>query len=184
MSLHKLRTKALTLAVAAAIAGGVGITAAGPAAASSSQGFVSGTNGVKDDWDDEGTFSESGYNKGNAVALLQQVLWAEGVKEKNGTPFDYADIDGKYGPNTTYAVKQFQKMLNEFGSGLTVDGKAGKKTLGAAARLFLADNGNGTVTYWGEKHKVTFKRSGGKYLLKVNDTKGWKVAHYTTLNVV
>ncbi|MER6348184.1 hypothetical protein ACWC10_20295 [Streptomyces sp. NPDC001595] len=72
----------------------------------------------------------------------------------------------------------------DFGTGLTVDGKAGKKTLGFAGEHFLLDNGDGTVGYIGEKHVVTFKRSGGKYLLKVNNSRGWKVASYTTLNAV
>ncbi|MET9733429.1 hypothetical protein ABZZ79_23080 [Streptomyces sp. NPDC006458] len=46
------------------------------------------------------------------------------------------------------------------------------------------DWGNGTVGYIGEKHTLTFKRGGGKYQLKVNNTRGWKVASYSTLNVV
>jgi hypothetical protein len=178
-----LRTKAAAVTVAAALAGGIGLTAV-PAAASTSQGFVSGTGAVGDDWTDEGTLSSSSYSKSNATAMLQQILWAEGVKESNGTAFDYADIDGKYGPNTTYAVKQLQKLFNRYGAGLAVDGKAGKKTLGFASRNFLVDEGSGKVAYIGEKHVVNFKRVSGKYQLKVNNTRGWKVASYTTLNVV
>jgi len=61
--------------------------------------------------------------------------------------------------------------------------KAGPKTLGVAD-WWLVDNGDGTVTYLGYKHDVTFKRSGGKYYVKVDKTKGWKLASYNTLNVV
>ncbi|MGC0330579.1 hypothetical protein RKD23_003569 [Streptomyces sp. SAI-170] len=179
-----VRTKAAVLTVTAALAAGVGLTAV-PAAASISQGYISGGGPIADDWTDEGTLSSSSHSRSNATALLQQILWAEGVKESNGTAFDYSDIDGKYGANTTYAVKQLQKLYNrDFGAGLTVDGKAGKKTLGFASRNFLFDGGAGKVDYIGEKHVVTFKRSSGKYQLKVNNTRGWKVASYNTLNVV
>jgi hypothetical protein len=178
-----LRTKAVVLGVAAAMAGGIGVTAV-PAAASTSQGFISGTEEVENDWTDEGTLSSSSYSRSNATALLQMILWSEGVKEQDGTRFDYRDIDGKYGANTTYAVKQLQKLYNSWGAGLTVDGKAGKKTLGYASKEFLFDNYDGTVSYVGRKHVVDFKRVSGKYQLKVNNTRGWKVASYTTLNVV
>ncbi|MFI1565386.1 peptidoglycan-binding protein [Streptomyces sp. NPDC020490] len=178
-----LRTKAVSLAVVAAVGGALALTAS-PASASIAQGYVSGAGDTMNDWGDEGTLSASSHSHSNATALVQQILWAEGVKEQNGTAFDWSDIDGKYGPNTTYAVKQLQKMLNSvLGARLTVDGKAGPKTLGAAD-FFLADNGNGTVTYIGDKHSVTFKRGGGKYSLKVNNSRGWKVASYNTLNVV
>ncbi|WP_142153944.1 peptidoglycan-binding protein [Streptomyces sp. SLBN-31] len=111
------------------------------------------------------------------------LLWADGAKERNGTAFDWSDIDGKYGPDTTYAVKSWQKLYNSrLGAGLVVDGKAGPKTLGAADASLYADGG--TVTFQGWKHDVTFKRSGGKYYLKVNNSRGWKLASYNTLNVV
>lgn len=178
-----LRTKVLSLAVVAAAGGALALTAS-PASASIAQGYVSGAGATDNDWSDEGTLSSSSHAHSNATALVQQILWAEGVKEQNGTSFDWSDIDGKYGPNTTYAVKQLQKLLNrDFGAGLTVDGKAGPKTLGFAD-TFLSDNSNGTVTYIGDKHNVTFKRSGGKYSLKVTSSRGWKVASYNTLNVV
>ncbi|MEU5094581.1 peptidoglycan-binding domain-containing protein [Streptomyces sp. NPDC020996] len=178
-----LRTKVVSVAVVAAVGGALALTAS-PASASIAQGYVSGAGNTMNDWGDEGTLSASSHSHSNATALVQQILWAEGVKEQNGTAFDWSDIDGKYGPNTTYAVKQLQKMFNrDFGAGLTVDGKAGPKTLGFAD-VFLADWGDGTVSYAGDKHSVTFKRSGGKYLLKLNNSRGWKVASYNTLNVV
>lgn len=179
-----LRTRALALTVVAAVAGGIALGAT-PASASISQGFVSGTGAVDNDWTDEGTLSSSSHAHSNATALVQEILWAEGVKESNGTSFDWSDVDGKYGPNTTYAVKQLQKHYNSYhlSNPLVVDGKAGPKTLGVAD-WFLVDNGNGTVTYLGYKHDVTFKRTGGKYYVKVNNTKGWKLASYNALNVV
>ncbi|MHC3471609.1 peptidoglycan-binding domain-containing protein [Streptomyces sp. 7R007] len=178
-----LRTKTAALAVVAALGGGLALTAT-PASASVSQGYVSGSGSPANDWGDEGTLSATSHARSNATVLVQLVLWADGVKEQNGTAFDWSDIDGKYGPNTTYAVKQLQKKFNsDFRSGLVVDGKAGPKTLGVADG-FLADNGNGTVTYVGYKHDVTFKRSGGKYYVKVSSARGWKVASYSTLNAV
>ncbi|AZP19279.1 peptidoglycan-binding protein [Streptomyces aquilus] len=178
-----LRKKALALAVVTAVGGGLALTAT-PASASISQGYVSGAGDPTNDWGDEGTLSSGSHANSNATALVQLLLWADGAKEKNGTTFDYADIDGRYGSNTTAAVKSWQKLYNSReGAGLVVDGKAGPKTLGAAD-VSLADNGDGTVTFWGWKHDVTFKRSGGKYYVKVNNTRGWKLASYNTLNVV
>ncbi|PWI17001.1 hypothetical protein DI272_24670 [Streptomyces sp. Act143] len=178
-----LRKKALALAVVTAVGGGLALTAT-PASASVSQGYVSGAGGPTNDWGDEGTLSATSHANSNATALVQMLLWADGAKEKNGSTFDWADIDGKYGSNTTAAVKSWQKLYNSrLNAGLVVDGKAGPKTLGAADTS-LVDNGNGTVTFWGWKHNVTFKRSAGKYYLKVNSTRGWKVASYNALNVV
>ncbi|MER5446921.1 peptidoglycan-binding domain-containing protein [Streptomyces sp. NPDC002764] len=177
-----LRTRALALTVAAAVGGGLALTAS-PASASVSQGWFSGSGDPSNDWGDEGTLSASSHARSNATALVQMLLWADGAKEQNGTAFDWSDIDGKYGPNTTYAVKSWQKLYNsKLGAGLVVDGKAGPKTLGAADVSLYADGG--TVTFQGWKHNVTFKRSGGKYYLKVNNSRGWKLASYNTLNVV
>ncbi|MEU6140080.1 peptidoglycan-binding domain-containing protein [Streptomyces sp. NPDC047081] len=180
---RRRRTIAVALVVAALGAGAV--TLAEPAAAGVSQGYIAGTGNASDDFKDEGTLSSTSHAKSNATALVQVLLWADGAKEKDGTNFDYADIDGKYGPNTTAAVKSWQKKLNsELGSHLTVDGKAGPKTLDVAGEAALWNSSSTTVTYNGWKHQVVFKRTGGKYYLKVNSSHGWKLASYSTLNVV
>ncbi|MCI3275010.1 peptidoglycan-binding domain-containing protein [Streptomyces cylindrosporus] len=179
------RRKAVAVALVAAALGGGAITLAEPASASVSQGYIAGTGSASDDWKDEGTLSSTSHAKSNATALVQVLLWADGAKEKDGTTFDYADIDGKYGPNTTAAVKSWQKKLNsELGTHLTVDGKAGPKTLDAAGESALWNSSSTTVTYNGWKHQVVFKRTSGKYYLKVNNSHGWKLASYSTLNVV
>ncbi|MFJ3667703.1 peptidoglycan-binding protein [Streptomyces sp. NPDC090106] len=184
MSQRTWHRKAVAVTVAVAALGGGALTFAGPASATVAQGYVSGTNSPTNDWGDEGTLSSTSHANSNATALVQMALWADGAKEKNGTTFDWADIDGRYGSNTTAAVKSLQKLYNSrLGAGLVVDGKAGKLTLGVADDSLLAHS-DGTVTYYGWKHNFTLKRTAaGKYYLKVG-SRGWKLASYTTLNVV
>lgn len=67
-------------------------------------------------------------SRGNDVLKLQQALKALGY-DPNGT-------DGKFGRGTEKAVKQYQKAM-----GLTVDGKAGNKTL---TKLYAEAEDNST----------------------------------------
>ncbi|MCQ4205914.1 peptidoglycan-binding domain-containing protein [Streptomyces longispororuber] len=112
--------------VIAALAAGALAISAPAASASAAGGFISGGGSVYDDFGDEGTISTtSAYRNSNVACLWQQILWAEGVKESNGTAFDKSDADGRFGANSAYATKQLQKRW-----GLTADGVVGKGTFG------------------------------------------------------
>jgi hypothetical protein len=181
-------SKHLTAATAAVALLGGGLALAPAAHATTATGYIDGKGTWKDDLKGEGNLSTTSHPKGNAVALWQKILWADGVKESNGTAFDYADIDGKFGANTKYATKQWQKLMNaEFGAGLAVDGIVGTKTFTFANKYLSRDNGtttDGNGTYKGFVHDFTLKRSNNKYSFWINRTKGWKVAYYNTLNAV
>lgn len=181
------RHLAAATAVAALFTGGLALAA--PAAqATTGTGYVDGKGTWTDDWTNEGTLSTASHAKGNAVALWQKILWADGVKEQNGSKFDYADIDGKFGPNTKYATKQWQKLMNsKLNAGITVDGIVGPKTFRFANKyLFRNDfsNTDGAGYYSGYAHEFNLKRSGNKYSIWINSSKGWKVVYYNTLNVI
>jgi peptidoglycan hydrolase-like protein with peptidoglycan-binding domain len=180
------RNLAATAAIAALLGGGLALAPA--AHATTATGYIDGKGTWTDDLKGEGTLSTSSHAKGNAVALWQKILWADGVKESNGTKFDYADIDGKFGSNTKYATKQWQKLMNtEYGAGLTVDGIVGTKTFQAANRWLHRDDDSstdGSGRYYGDLHSFALKRSSNKYSLWINSSKGWKVAYYNTLSVV
>lgn len=63
-----------------------------------------------------------GGDSGNAVLLLQKILYSRGMYSlKSG-------LDGAFGPKTTSAVKKYQKYINEHGGKLAVDGVCGPST--------------------------------------------------------
>jgi peptidoglycan hydrolase-like protein with peptidoglycan-binding domain len=186
MNFRTSRGRLATAAVSAAIAGALAVSAS-PASAAASGGYVSGGGSYYDDFADEGTLSTSSYKDTNATCLWQIILYAEGVKESNGTQFDYADIDGKYGSNTAYATKQLQKAW-----GLTQDGKVGKKTFGSAddkwnsstraGELEFRSTGSTNATkhkirYHGSRYYFDIYRTGdGKYRFFHKDV--WHYASY------
>ncbi|MDQ0913493.1 hypothetical protein QFZ22_009565 [Streptomyces canus] len=144
------------LAAAAAIAtGGVLALAPTPASASVSQGYVIGVGAATDDWGDEGPLSASQHSKSYAVGLWQWVLWAEGVKEPNGTQFDMGDIDCRFGSTTTYATKQLQARWH-----LSQDGIVGKDTFSRADNelVLFAGGAIDDVTYGGNDGEIGFWR--------------------------
>ncbi|CCK27978.1 hypothetical protein BN159_3599 [Streptomyces davaonensis JCM 4913] len=141
MTFRMTRTRLATAAISAAVAGTLAVSAS-PASASASNGYISGGGSFYDDFADEGTLSTASYKDTNATCLWQIILYAEGVKESNGTQFDYADIDGKFGSNTAYATKQLQKAW-----GLTQDGKVGNKTFGAADDKWNSSTRAGELEY-------------------------------------
>jgi len=86
-------------------------------------------NGIKESrfidqatWEKLSIFKENGFivNEKLNVALVQKAL--------KKADFDPGKIDGKFGPRTLRAVKEFQEAR-----GLKVDGKVGYKTLMALA---------------------------------------------------
>ncbi|MEU6184304.1 peptidoglycan-binding domain-containing protein [Streptomyces coeruleorubidus] len=114
-----------------------------PASANVSQGVIYGGGKITDDWGDEGPLSSSHYSTSHAVGLWQWVLYTEGVKEQDGTPFDQSDIDCAFGPNTTYATKQLQRKW-----GLAQDGIVGPDTFGKADNnLFRNSDTQSTIYY-------------------------------------
>ncbi|MFI9763157.1 peptidoglycan-binding protein [Streptomyces sp. NPDC051963] len=181
------RTRLTTAAVSAAVAGALAVSAS-PASASASNGYVSGGGSFYDDFADEGTLSTSSHKDSNATCLWQIILYAEGVKESNGTQFDYADIDGKFGSNTAYATKQLQKAW-----GLTQDGKVGKKTFGSADDKWNASTRAGELEYRSTgstsatKYKIryhgsryyfdVYRTSSGMYRFLHQDA--WRLASYS-----
>lgn len=122
MNFRTTRARLATATIGTAMAGVLALGAS-PASAAASNGYISGSALTYDDFDDEGTLSSSSHYKSNASCFWQYVLYAEGATEKNGTQYDYADIDGVFGSNTTYATKKLQSRW-----GLSADGLVGKKT--------------------------------------------------------
>ena len=59
-------------------------------------------------------------DEGDTALALQRILKAAGYKGADGKALT---LDGDFGANTQYAVRQFQKRY-----GLTVDGVVGEKT--------------------------------------------------------
>ena len=98
-----------------------------PAHATVAEGWVAGIGVITDDWGDEGTLSSNHFRNSGATQLWQWVLFADGAIESNGTPYDVADIDCDFGPNTTYATKDWQRS-----QGLSADGLVGPLTFGKA----------------------------------------------------
>ncbi|MEV7883296.1 peptidoglycan-binding domain-containing protein [Streptomyces sp. NPDC002817] len=159
MNFRATRARMATAAVSAAVAGALAVSAS-PASASSGDGYVSGGSSFYDDFGDEGTLSTSSYASSNAACFWQRILWAEGAKESNGTAFDAADIDGRFGANTKYATKKLQARWS-----LTADGIVGKKTFGYAdaKRERLTDE----ITVGKLEYVSTDSQSAGKrYRLK------------------
>ncbi|MGW0824105.1 peptidoglycan-binding domain-containing protein [Streptomyces sp. NPDC002845] len=158
MNFGTTRTR-LAAAVTAAVATGALAVSASPAAATSSQGYFTGYGTTwTDDWSNEGTLSTGSYKYSNATCLWQKILWAEGATESNGTDYDYADIDGVFGPNTKYATKKLQSRW-----GLDDDGLVGPLTLGRADNKLRYSSGSassGTLTlrYDGARYDFTVKR--------------------------
>ncbi|NGO75779.1 peptidoglycan-binding protein [Streptomyces sp. YC504] len=189
MSLPTTRTRLGALAVAALAASALTVSAS-PASAAASDGWISGAGSVYDDFGDEGTLSTTSYESSNAACLWQQILWAEGVHESDGTIFDKEDADGHFGANTVHATKQLQKRW-----GLTADGIVGKNTLGkvdtkreqiggewTGRLLHAATNSDALyrteLRYYGKSHTLTFYRTDtGKYYFQTYNV-GFAYAAY------
>ncbi|BCM64796.1 MULTISPECIES: peptidoglycan-binding domain-containing protein [Streptomyces] len=176
MNFGNTRTRLATAAVSAAVAGALAVSAS-PASASASSGYVNGGGSFYDDFADEGTLSTASYKDTNATCLWQIILYAEGVKESNGTQFDWDDIDGKYGANTAYATKQLQKAW-----GLTQDGKVGNKTFGAADDKWNPSTRAGELEYRStgstDATKYKLRYHGSRYYFDIYRTASGKYRFY------
>ncbi|MGW2175302.1 peptidoglycan-binding domain-containing protein [Streptomyces sp. NPDC005047] len=188
MSIRTTRARLGTAVVATIAAGALAMTAA-PASASASSGYVSGAGSYYDDFGDEGTLSTSTYASSNATCLWQIILLAEGAKESNGTPYDWSDIDGHFGPNTKEATESLQSAWS-----IGVDGKVGPETFGSADTQWNASTGGGELEYLGSgstdatKYKLRYhgakyyfdlyRTASGQYRFLHNDA--WHLASYTS----
>lgn len=146
-----LRTKAATLAVAAAFTGGIALSAS-PAVANPSGGVVHGKgDNFKDDWSDE-YVDASSHAHSNVAAMWQAVLWADEYISST------SQIDCRFGPDTVAATKAWQRNL--LGPD-QADGKVGEKTLTRASRYLQGKAGSAhTIRYNGVGGRyVTFKRT-------------------------
>lgn len=135
--LRRLLRKAAAPTLGTALALGLCLTVATPAAASGSysgRAYVYGAGVVSDDFDDEGAVNVSTHRLSNATCLWQTILWANGYLPASG-------IDGAFGDQTDAATRNFQRD-----KGLAVDGSAGKNTWTKAGdRLSQQDVQNGWV---------------------------------------
>jgi hypothetical protein len=124
------RTGAATLAVAL-----VGLFGwASPAAANTSEGYITGAGTPTDDFNDEGTLSTTSHSSSTAVMLWQEILVTHGYLTN-------ADLDCRFGARTKAATVNFQRL-----AGLNDDGIVGPKTFAAAGR-FLTISADNWVTY-------------------------------------
>ncbi|MGW6054309.1 peptidoglycan-binding domain-containing protein [Streptomyces sp. NPDC055189] len=124
MNFRTTRGRTATAAMGALAAATLTISAT-PASAAASDGYIRGAGSIYDDLGDEGTLSTSSYARSNLACFWQNVLYAEGATEANGTVIDRSDIDGAFGGNTKFATRTLQKRW-----GLTTDGMVGNNTFG------------------------------------------------------
>lgn len=124
MNFRTTRGRLANAAIGALAAATLAISAT-PASAAASDGFVRGAGSIYDDFGDEGTLSTSSYATSNLACFWQNVLYAEGAIESNGTAIDRSDIDGVFGANTKVATRTLQNRW-----GLTSDGLVGNNTFG------------------------------------------------------
>ncbi|MFI6939620.1 peptidoglycan-binding protein [Streptomyces sp. NPDC050418] len=152
MNFRSTRGRLAAAAVGAVAAGTLAIGVS-PASASASSGYISGAGTIFDDMGDEGTLSTSSYEHSGATCFWQNVLYAEGAIESNGTAFDKEDIDGNFGANTKAATKSLQRRWS-----LDDDGIAGPATLGKVdrKRTYLPDVDGGVWTS-GLEHLYTYE---------------------------
>ncbi|WP_234046699.1 peptidoglycan-binding domain-containing protein [Streptomyces adelaidensis] len=184
MSLRTTTIRVATAVIGSLMAVTLAVSAS-PASASTSDGYISGGGDFTNDWGDEGTLSQSSYAKSNATCLWQQILWAEGAKEQNGTAFDASDIDGDFGPNTDYATRNLQDRWPL----RYVDGKVGNGTWGYAdSKLSFYDYayeyafGGKILSYSGAARSFYLVRAeNGRYVFwegSTNDNGNYRFAAY------
>ncbi|MFF0587510.1 peptidoglycan-binding protein [Streptomyces sp. NPDC003781] len=111
------------------------------------------------DWGDEGVISAGEFPVSNATCLWQHILVAESVAKANGSIFTVHDIDGHFGPNTTYATRKLQVKWGLADSFREADGRVGPNTFGRADDELVKTGGS---TARGEVLELRYP-SGGSY---------------------
>ncbi|CAM5695711.1 peptidoglycan-binding domain-containing protein [Streptomyces aurantiogriseus] len=190
MSLRTTRTR-LAAGVVAALAAGALAISASPASAAASDGYVRGAGTYTDDFGDEGLLSTSSYNSSNVTCLWQQILWAEGANESDGTDFDLSDADGLFGSNTQHATKRLQVSWGLADSFNDADGKVGTNTFGYAdskLRYVSGSTASGEylrVRYDGALHDLDLLRTAddGYYIFYSTGDKDTGTAKYAGYNL-
>ncbi|WP_348650234.1 peptidoglycan-binding domain-containing protein [Verrucosispora sp. WMMD573] len=152
----------LTAATLATVLVGGALACAPAASASVSQGYISGSGTVTDDWGDEGPLSMNSHRYSRATAAWQLFLKNEG--------FYTGSVDCDFGPATRSATIAFQQRY-----GLTVDGIAGPQTLGRADNFFVL---SGEYVYVSGLR--LFRRSGGVYYVYDTPNDAWRSTSYTS----
>jgi hypothetical protein len=187
MTLRSTRIRLGATVVAAFAAGALALSAS-PASAAASDGYVKGGGAFADDFGDEGVLSTTSYRTSSATCFWQQILWAEGATERDGTAFDQADMDGDFGPNTDHATRNLQSRWN-----VGVDGEVGPQTFGVAdskLRFVSGSTASGEylrLRYDGASHDLDLLRTDdGRYIFYFSNgddaTGAPRFANYT-LNV-
>ncbi|MFF5983226.1 peptidoglycan-binding protein [Streptomyces olindensis] len=170
-----MRTARPRLSIAAVLGATLGATLAVgtlPASAAVSDGYISGSDGFRNDWSDESVHAGS-FAQSNAACLWQKVLWAEGLLANS-------EVDGAFGGKTTSRTRSLQSRW-----GIAVTGKADNPTFShAAGRLSFssgstADGKRLELTYQGAAHHFTVRRDEhGRHGFYLDG--GWKAATYKT----
>lgn len=175
MSMRKRAAATVTAVLLGA--GAIGLALA-PAADAAPYHGIDGNGVVSDDFQDEENLSVDDHANGNATALWQSVLYADGAKwqDDDGDWHNFAksQIDGSFGPETESATQWWQERF-----GLTDnDGVVTDQSWEFTQQWLHGPFSGGTVRYDGDKRDVDFKRVGGKYRVKLKGTGSWRNAYY------
>ncbi|MEU5039323.1 peptidoglycan-binding domain-containing protein [Streptomyces griseorubiginosus] len=175
MSMRKRAAATVTAVLLGA--GTIGLAVA-PAAEAAPYYGIDGNGVVSDDFQDEENLGVDDHANGNATALWQSVLYADGAKwqDDDGDWHNFAKnrIDGSFGPETESATQWWQERF-----GLTDnDGVVTDQSWEFAQQWLHGPFSGGTVRYDGDKRDVDFKRVGGKYRVKLKGTGSWRNAYY------
>ncbi|MFJ5727512.1 peptidoglycan-binding domain-containing protein [Streptomyces paradoxus] len=176
-----MRNRAVAMMTAVVLgAGGTGIALAPSANAAPAYFGIDGRGAVANDWEDEENLGVDAYARGNAIALWETVLWADGAQweddEGEWQPFRKSQIDGSFGPETESATQWWQDRHNL----PETDGTVVSESWDFAQTRLQGQPGN-IVQYKGLVRNVNFKRVSGKYQVKLKNVGPWKYAHYRTL---
>ena len=176
-----MRNRAMAMVTAVLLgAGATGIALAPATSAAPAYFGVDGGGAVGNDWEDEENLGVEAYAKGNAIALWETVLWADGAQweddEGEWRPFRKSQIDGSFGPETESATQWWQSRYNLS----ETDGVVVSESWDFAQTRLQSFPGN-IVQYKGDARNVNFKRVGGKYQVKLKNVGPWKNAHYRTV---
>ncbi|WP_046734761.1 peptidoglycan-binding domain-containing protein [Streptomyces humi] len=176
-----MRTRVVATATAVLLgAAGLALAPAATAAAPPYHG-IDGGGGVTDDWQDEENLGVDDYPAGNATALWETVLWADGAQyqddDGDSHPFEKSRIDGSFGPETESATQWWQEHFGLSDN----DGVVTEQSWTFAQQRLTGPTSAGTVTYHGTAHNATLKRVSNKYRVRIKGTGPWKVAYYDRL---
>ncbi|MFF8014258.1 peptidoglycan-binding protein [Streptomyces sp. NPDC007929] len=170
MTIRTPRRRLTVVAVLGTALGAVLAMSTTPASAASSDGYISGSGGFRNDWSDE--FVSSGA-RSNAVCMWQKILWAEGLLSN-------PEVDGVFGGKTVQRTRTLQSRWH-----VSPTGKADNTTFTAAAapaRLKYVSGSTGSgkrlvLKYDGFDHDFNLVRNErGRYEFHLDGA--WKPGTY------